>query len=71
MNKKQAVLEYQLTHTHDRSKPQWRFAFKSPEGETLVESPTSFGSKRAAEECFIAMIKSIAANEYQITTAGD
>ena len=71
MKRKQAVLEYHLTKPRGRKKPRWSFTFKSPAGKTLIESPHSFASKRAAERGFVSMIKFIASNEYQIVSADE
>ena len=71
MKKKRAILQYHSIKPRGRKKARWRFTFKSPAGKTLVKSTSTFASKRAAERGFVAMIKFIATNEYQVSSASE
>jgi uncharacterized protein YegP (UPF0339 family) len=71
MKQKHAILEYRRARRTrgKKAKPaKWGFRFKAPDGKTLIESVASFASQRQAEQGFLSMIKSIAANQYTIRT---
>jgi len=64
MKTKLPVLEYSVTGTSPANK--WTFRFKTPEGKVLIESRMGFCSQAEAEQEFVSLMKSIAANEYKV-----
>jgi len=66
--KKHAILEYRVGRRSRGKKAKWGFRFKAPDGTTLIESVAAFASQRQAEQGFVSIIKSIAANQYTIQT---
>ena len=66
MKPKTAMLEYRSGKTAGRKRATWGFRFKSADGETLMESKRPFASRRQAEQGFVAMLKSIATNNYSV-----
>ena len=73
MKPKKAMLEYRASKTAGRKRATWGFRFKTANGETLMESKRPFASRRLAEQGFVAMLKSIATNNYLVhgNEAGD
>jgi uncharacterized protein YegP (UPF0339 family) len=66
MKNQDSVLEYCVAKKKSHRKPQWTFKFRTPEGETLVQSAKPFASRSEAERGFISLIKSVATNQYKI-----
>ena len=67
MKNKSAILEYCVARRDGRRK--WGFCFKTPDGQTLIESLQQYDSQAKAEKGFIKMVKSIATNDYSISIA--
>ena len=65
MKNKTAVLEYCVARKRGQ-KARWAFRFRTPEGDTLMQSAKVFASKAQAEKGFIRLIKSVATNQYKI-----
>jgi hypothetical protein len=65
---RRVILEYREAKAGHKSK--WGFLFKTPEGDTLIESGKHFSSLAEAEQGFVSLIKSIATNQYEITYPG-
>ena len=65
MKTKTSVLEYCVARKQG-GKPRWLFKFRTPEGDTLIQSAKAFGSKIQAEKGFISLIKSVATNQYKV-----
>ena len=68
MKRRQAILEYSARPAKNGRKKEWGFRFKTKTGKVLMESQRRFSSLDRAEKGFLAMIKSIATNQYSITT---
>ena len=66
MKNKNPVLEYKVASRSKSKARKWGFRFKTPDGKTLVESAALFDSYAKAQQGFLAMIKSIATNQYSI-----
>jgi uncharacterized protein YegP (UPF0339 family) len=68
MKKKRVILEYCEAKSAGRRDGggKWGFRFKTADGDTLVESEQKFGSLEQAEKSFVALMKSIATNEYTV-----
>ena len=66
MKKKHVILEYCEAKSAGRRGGKWGFRFKTAEGDTLIESEQHFGSLEQAEQGFVALMKSIATNEYTV-----
>jgi len=66
MKNKNAVFEYKIANRGKTKGRKWQFRFKSQDGKTLVESAAVFDSYAKAQQGFLAMIKSIATNQYSI-----
>ena len=64
MKTKTPVLEYSVAKTGKRAK--WVFKFRTPHGDTLIQSAKPFNSKTQAEAGFIALMKSVATNQYTV-----
>jgi len=65
MKNKTPVLEYCMASKSGR-KPRWVFRFRSPQGDTLIESRKAFASKTQAEKGFVSLMKSVATNQYTV-----
>ena len=64
---KRVILEYrQAKAVRGQKKSKWGYCFKTTDGQTLLESGTGFASLAKAEQGFVSLVKSIAANEYQV-----
>lgn len=66
MKKTRVILEYCEAKSAGRRGGKWGFRFKTSDGSTLVESEQKFGSLEQAEKGFVALMKSIATNEYTV-----
>jgi uncharacterized protein YegP (UPF0339 family) len=66
MKFKRAMLEYRSGKTVGRRRATWGFRFKTADGVTLMKSTLPYASRRQAEQGFVAMLKSIATNDYSI-----
>ena len=65
MKNKSAILEYCVARRGGRRK--WGFCFKTPDGQTLIESLQQYDSQAKAEKGFCKLVKSIATNDYAIS----
>jgi hypothetical protein len=65
MKNKTPVLEYCMARKNGR-KARWVFKFRSPQGDTLIESRKAFASKMQAEKGFVSLMKSVATNQYTV-----
>jgi len=59
------VLEYCVARKKGK-KAKWAFRFRTPEGQTLIQSAQVFASRCEAEAGFFSLIKSVASNQYRI-----
>lgn len=66
MKPERAMLEYRAGKTAGCKRATWGFRFKTADGETLMESKRPFASRQQAEQGFVAMLKSIATNNYSV-----
>ena len=67
MKNKRVILEYrEAKPVRGGRKSKWGFRFKTPDGQTLLESGTGFTSLAKAEQGFVSLIKSIATNAYKV-----
>ena len=60
------MLEYCVGHPPGGQNGKWRFRFKTKEGEVVMDSGERYSSLDQAEEGFVALVKSIATNEYRV-----
>ena len=65
MKNRTPVLEYCVAKKGGK-KAKWAFRFRTPEGETLIESAKVFDSRVKAEAGFFSLIKSVASNQYRV-----
>ena len=65
MKRKTSVLEYCVARKRGK-RAKWAFRFRTPEGETLIQSAKVFDSRVKAEAGFVSLIKSVASNQYRI-----
>ena len=65
MKNKTPVLEYCVAKKNGK-RARWAFKFRTPEGDTLIQSAKTFRSKTQAEKSFVSLIKSVATNQYRV-----
>ena len=65
MKNKTPVLEYCVARKNGK-RAKWAFKFRTPKGDTLIQSAKAFRSKNQAEKGFASMIKSVATNQYTV-----
>jgi uncharacterized protein YegP (UPF0339 family) len=66
LKKQLGMLEYCESKGPGGKRGKWSFRFKTPDGNTLMESRKKFDSLAKAEKGFFEAVKKIATNQYTI-----
>ena len=66
MKELKAVLELCRKDAGGVAGSRWGFRFNSPTGEVLMESAATYDSRDEAEAAFVAILKQIAVNDYEV-----